>query len=167
MRTRSANTAYAVTITLIIVVGIFSVGCRLCQPAIDGPRLNTRLMGADSPNEIEQMIRASFAKRCSQKDIAEGYTTYQVTNGLTRWEFVLAANGPRGLGMLNLYCYEQEGSHNWLLRSYVPLLMHYYTNGVDRELLIKTDGDHINVAFRGVVVFTSASQKSSERANPK
>jgi hypothetical protein len=116
-------------------------------------------MGADSPVEIEQMIRASFAERCSPKDITEGYTTYQITNGLTRWEFVLAANGPRGLGMLNLYCYEQVSSNNWLLRSYVPLLMHYYTNGVDRELLIQADDDHVSVAFRGMDVFTSPKMK--------
>jgi hypothetical protein len=159
---RSTNAACAVTIALIVVMGVLAEGCRHCQPDIDGPRLDIRLMGADSPDEIEQMIRASFAARCLPKDIAEGYTMYQITNGPARWVFVLAANGPRGLGMLNLYCYEQARPDKWTLRGYVPLLMHYYTNSVERELHFQTNDSHINVEFRDVTVFTTASQKKSQ-----
>lgn len=161
MRARSTKIAYAVTIALIIVSGVLTEGCKHSQPDIDGPRLDIRLMGADSADEIEQMIRASFAARCSPKDIAEGYTMYQITNGPTRWVFVLAANGPRGLGMLNLYCYEQARPDKWPLRSYVPLLMGYYTNSADRELHFQTNDNHIDVEFRDVTVFTTPSQRKA------
>ncbi len=157
MRTRPAKIALA--FALVVVVGILSGSCRHPRRSVDGSRLDIRLTGADSPEEIENMIRASLAEKYSSTNIADGYRMYQVTNGPVRWVFVLAANAPRGLGMSNLYCYEWKRPDLWLLRSYVPVYESFYTNSLDRELYIQIDNDYVKVAFRGVVIFTSTSNK--------
>lgn len=159
MRARPAKNADAVTLALALVVGAFTGGCRHCPAARDGSRLDISLTVLESPEKIEEMVRASLAEKYSVTNMAEGYSMYQITNGPAHWVFVLAANAPRGLGMFNLYCYEQEQPEAWLLRSYVPIYPSPNANSVDRKLHILIVDDHVNVAFRGVVVFTTASQR--------
>jgi len=61
--------------------------------------------------------------------------------------------------MFNLYCYEQEKPGNWLLRAYVPVNAYYYTNGLDRGLTFKLNGDYVEAVFRGAIVFTGTCKK--------
>lgn len=159
MRTRPAEITLGVAITLVIaVVGILAVSCKTCRHSVDGSRLDLRLTGADSPEDIERKIRAILAEKYSPEDVAGSYTMYHVTNGLARWVFVKTYNAPRGLNAFNLYCYEWESSDIWLLRGYVPINAYFYTNSLGRELSIQIDNDYVNVVFRGSVVFTIKSK---------
>jgi hypothetical protein len=163
MRTRPAKICSA--IALVAVVVILAGSCRHCPPSVDGSRLDVSLTGADSPEQIENMIRASLAYRFPPTNIAGSYTMYQVTNGLLRCVFFQVGNAPRGLDMFNLYCYEQETSNIWLLRGYVPVNAHFYTNSLDRGLRFHVDNDYVKVLFRDAIVFTITSKKI-ERPNP-
>ena len=160
MRIRSIKIAFALGIALTAVVGGLLGRWWLCPPAVSSAQVEFKQTLADSPREIERMIRASMAPKylASRVDIAEGYKIYQVTSGSTRWLFILADTGPRGLSLLNLYCYQQVVSNSWVLRSYVPLWGHLFSKIPDRELQIRTDNDRITVAFRGAVVYMSAGQ---------
>jgi hypothetical protein len=67
--------------------------------------------------------------------------------------------------MFNLYCYEQEKPGNWLLRAYVPVNAHYYTNSPDyytnapeSELTFRSDDGYLKVFFRKEVIFTVTSK---------
>lgn len=157
MRARPAKIALA--LALVVVVGVLAGSCQHPRRSADGSRLDVRLTGADSPEEIENMIRASLKEMYSPANIAGSYTMHRVTNGPAHWVFVQVGNAPRGLNMFNLYCYEQEKPGNWLLRAYVPVNAYYYTNGIDRGLSFKIDGDYVKVGFRGATVFTSASKQ--------
>ena len=159
MRTRPAQIGFAIASTLIVVVGIFTGGCRHCRPA-DSARLDIRMTGADSPEDIENKIKASLAKKYVHEDMTDSYTMHHVTNGPARWVFVKAYNAPRSLNMFNLYCYEQEKPGNWLLRAYVPVYEYYYTNGLDYDVTFKIDGDYVKVVFREMVIFTITSNKN-------
>jgi hypothetical protein len=163
MRTRSTKTDLALTIALVVVAGIFTAGCGHNRPSVDDSRLDIRLTGADSPEDIESKIRASLVRKYSTADVADSYRTYQITNGPTRLVFVKAYNAPRGLNMFNLYCYEQERPDNWLLRAYVPVNAYYYTNSLDHELSFQVDNEYVKVFFRGLVVFTINVQKNLNR----
>src|SRR5678815_392574 len=142
MRTRPAKTGLAVPIALGIVVGVLTGGCRH-RPFPDSARLDIRLTGADSPEDIENRIRASLAKKYVHEDMTDSYTMYHVTNGPARWVFVKAYNAPRGLNMFNLYCYEQATPDNWLLRAYVPVNAHYYTNSLERDVTFHIDDEYL------------------------
>jgi hypothetical protein len=159
MRTRPAEIGFAIALALVMVAGIFTGGCSHCRPSVDSSRLDIRMTGADSPEDIENRVKASLAEKYAHEDMTDSYTMHHVTNGPARWVFVKAYNAPRGLNMFNLYCYEQEKPGNWLLRAYVPVNAYYYTNGLDRDVTFKIDDDYIKVVFRGEVVFTGASKK--------
>lgn len=166
MRTRPAKSARTVTVALIILAVGLTEGCRHCPPSVDGSRLDIRLTVLESPDRIEQTIRSSLTDKYSATCMTDGYTMYQATNGLTRWVFVQAFNAPRGLNMFNVYCYEQQQRNEWLLRAYVPIYGALHTNSLDRRLDVQTDGGYINVAFRSVIVFTTASPKASTEGVP-
>ena len=83
---------------------------------------------------------------------------YHVTNGPAKWVFAKVYNAPRGLGMFNLYCYEQEQPDFWPLRAYVPVNAHYYTNSDDWGLNFQIDQNYVKVIFRGRVIFTGISK---------
>lgn len=157
MRTRPAK--IAITLAVVVVVGVLAGSCRHPRQSADGSRLDARLTEADSVEDIENMTRASLAEIFSPANIAGSYTMHQVTNGSARWVFVQVGNAPRGLNMFNLYCYEQEKLGNWLLRAYVPVNAYYYTNGLDRSLTFKISGDYVEAIFRGAVVFTGACKR--------
>jgi hypothetical protein len=146
-------------IALAIGVGVLTGSCRHRQPTGYGSRLDMKLTGADSPAGIENMVRASLAEMYPGEDIAESYKMYYVTNGPARLVFAQVGNGPRGLYMFSLYCYEQERPDTWLLRAYVPVNAYYYTNSLDRNLSIRMDNEYVRVVFRGVVIFTIAANK--------
>jgi hypothetical protein len=161
MCSRPTQIHFAFIITLVVIVGFAAASCRYSRSATDGARLDASVTAIDSPGEIERIIRSSLAEKYLATNIAEGYTMHQVTNGPIRWLFVKAFNAPRGLDMFNLYCYEQENPSNWLLRAYVPVNAHYYTNGLERDVTIEMDDNYTKVVFRGKVVFTGASKKYS------
>lgn len=160
MRIRSITIAFVLGITLAAVAGALLGRWWLRPPAVNSAQVEFKQTLADSPSEIERMIRASMAPKylASGVDIAEGYKIYQFTSGPTRWLFVLADTGPRGLSLLNLYCYQQVKPNSWVLRSYVPLWRHLFPESPDRELQIRTDDDRVTVAFRGVVAYIGAAQ---------
>ena len=164
---RARPTKIALALALVVVAGVLAGSCRHPRRSADGSRLDVRLTGGDSPEDIENMIRASLAEIYSPTNIAGSYTMHQVTNGPARWVFIQVGNAPRGLNMFNLYCYEQEKPGNWLLRAYVPVNAAYYTNSLDRELHIQTDDDSLKVLFRGAVIFTSGSQQKLIGGVPK
>ena len=118
------------------------------------------LTGAGSPEEIKNMIHEIVAQMYSPTNVTGSYSMHQITNGLGRWVFVQVFNAPRGLNMFNLYCYEWEWERQdpWVLRAYVPVNAHYYTNSFDRELHFQNDGDYVKVIFRDRVVFTGISK---------
>jgi len=149
----------AIAITLAAAVGILTGSCTHYQPSLDGSRLHMRLTGADSPEEIENMLKATLAEKYLHEDMTGSYRTYQITNGPSRWLIAQVANAPRGLSMYNLYCYEWDRSDVWLLRAYVPVNEHFLTNSLDEELKFQTDNEYVKVAFRGVVIFTITSSK--------
>ena len=159
MRTRPTIIPSTVTVALVILVVAFTEACRHCPPSIDGSRLDIKLTAADSSDEIERRIRASLAEKYSVTNITAGYTMYHLTNGPVRWIFVKAYNAPRGLAIFNLYCYEQQNPDTWLLRAYVPVNVYYYTNNLNSGLHFQLNDDRINVEFRNVTVYTTASQK--------
>jgi hypothetical protein len=166
MRTRPTKIPRTVTVVLMILVVAFTEACRHCPPSVDGSRLDINLTAADSSDEIEQRIRASLAEKYSATNIGAGYTMYHVTNGPMRWVFVKAYNAPRGLAIFNLYCYEQQSPDTWLLRAYVPVNVYYYTNSLDHGLHFQINDDDINVEFRDVTVFTTASRKKMSGGVP-
>lgn len=160
MRVRSIKIAFVLGFTLAAVAGALLGRWWLCPPVVNSTQVEFKQTLADSPDEIERMIRASMAPKylASRVDIAEGYKIYSITNGPSRWLFVLADTGPRGLPLRNLYCYQQVEPKSWLLRSYVPLWEHLFPESSDRELCIRTDNDRITVTFRGAVVYMGAAQ---------
>jgi hypothetical protein len=118
MRSRSAFKG--IPLVLVLLVAVLAAGCKDGRPSVDGARLDIGVTGAKSPEQIENMVRASLAEKYSPTNLAEGYTMYYVTNGPAHWVFVQAANAPRGLGRFNLYCYEWKRPDLWLLTGYVP-----------------------------------------------
>jgi hypothetical protein len=153
------RTENALAISLVIAVGFLAGGCRHYQPPNYGSRLDMRLTGANSPADIENMIRETLAEIYPGEDIAESYKMYYVTNVPAPLVFAQVGNGPRGLYMFSLYCYEQERPDTWLLRGYVPVNAYYYTNSLDRNLSIQMDSEYVKVAFRGEIIFTIACKK--------
>lgn len=159
MRTRPAEIVFATAFALVALVAIVTGGCKRCRPSIDGSRLDIRMAEADSPQDIENMIRASLAYKYAHEDMKDCCTIHQLTNGPAHWVFAKAYNAPRGLSMFNLYCYEQEKSGNWLLRAYVPVNAHDLTNSYSWELRFQTTDNHIDVEFRGVTIFTTPPRR--------
>src|SRR6266404_5962035 len=119
MFTRRAQNA--ITIALAIVVGILTGSCRHYAPPLDGSRLDMKLTGANSPEEIEKMLKGTLTEKYLHEDMTGSYRTYEITNGPSRWLIAQVANAPRGLSMYNLYCYEWASPDVWLLRAYVPV----------------------------------------------
>ncbi len=142
-----------------LVVLLLTVGCREASPHGYGSRLEMRLTVGDSPEYLKKEIEQNLAKIYPRAEIATRYQTYQVTNGVDRWAFFQVGNGPRGIGMFNLHCYQQVRPDAWVLRAYVPVNYGFYTNGVDHELMFKLDPDYLKVLFRGEVVFTAISKR--------
>jgi hypothetical protein len=155
------------SLTLRLLLVILAAGCKHDCPSVDTARLDIRLTGAKSPEEVEDMLRASLVEKYSSTNIAEGYTIYQVTNGQARWVFAKVYNAPKGLSMFNLYCYEQEGPESWPLRAYVPLNTHYYTDSDDSDLTFHTDHEYVKAIFRGKVIFTGISKMGVTNGSPK
>lgn len=145
----------AAALALVMALGLTTESCRPYRLSVDGSRLDVRLTGARSPEEIEATVLRSVAEKYGREDMTDSYRMYHVTNGPARWLFVRAYNAPRGLDMFNLYCYEREGPDLWLLRAYVPVNAYYYTNSLERKLDIQTDDEYVKVVFRGVTIFTS------------
>jgi hypothetical protein len=156
MITRAALKHFSLPFQLLLV--ILAAGCKHKLPPVDTSRLDIRLTEANSPKEVEDIVRASLLEKYSSTNIAEGYSIYQVTNAQARWVFAKVYNAPRGLSMFNLYCHEQEGPESWRLRAYVPLNAHYYTNSDDWGLTFQTDHNYVNALFRGRVIFTGISR---------
>jgi hypothetical protein len=153
MCTRPATIHIAIAAALILL-GTLAVGCRHKPVVSDGFRLRMSLTEAASPRQIEDMARRSLVQQYQDEDIADAYRIYQITNGPSRLVFAQVGNGPRGLNMFNLYCYEQEREGLWLLRGYVPVNAYYYTNGTDRTLNFQPYHGYVNVVFRGSVIFS-------------
>ena len=160
MCVKPTKTEPTYTSTLIGLTAVLLAGCQHHPTITDSSRLDIRVTGADSSEEIENMIRVSVAEKYAPGNLEDGYRMYGMTNGATRWIFVQASNAPRGVGMFNLYCYSKEGQSMWLLRSYVPVYESAYTNSSDRELQIHADNDYVKVVFRGKVIFTSELEAS-------
>src|SRR2546423_5241726 len=102
--------AFAVLLALVLA------GCEHAYRGADGSRLDIRLTGPRSPEDVENMIRRSLAQIYPSKDTAESCTIYRVTNSAAHWGFAKAYNAPRGLNMFNVYCYAEEGPDSWSLR---------------------------------------------------
>ncbi len=161
MRSRSALIR---DVILTLLVGALALGCNFDRPPGDSSSLDIGLTGANSPQDIENKIKASLAEKYPSTDTTHSYTIYQVTNGPARWVFAKVYNAPRGLSMFNLFCYEQEGPHFWPLRGYVPLNAYYYTNSDDWDLTFQTDREYVKAIFRGRVIFTGLSQSGVTNA---
>ncbi len=170
----SATFLKTVTAVAAMVVLVFVGGCKDVHRSevgqdtpIAGLALDYGITGVSSDSEIESQIRASLAAKYkwAGQDPSNGYRIYHVNQGSALWIFVLAWNGPRGTDMGGLYCYEQikDPPRNkdkawWILRGYVPIRQHLYPSSLSDELRFRTQGDHVDVIYRGVVVFTSASK---------
>lgn len=154
MRTRCTKIRHSLASFLLGLLA--ATGCTCSHNSVDGSRLYARLTGANSPEEIEAKIRKELTQLYRPEDLSASYSVRMVTNGAAQWMIVRAANGPRGLYMFNLYCYEQRSSNTWLLRAYVPVNGHYYTNSSDNDIHITTEEGVLKVIFRGEAVFTGA-----------
>src|SRR5258707_124383 len=152
--------------TLTILTGVLASGCKLDCPSADGSVLDISLTGANSPEEIKNKVKASLEEKYPSTYVGNSYTIYQVTNGPARWIFAKVYNAPRGLSMYNLYCYEQEGPESWVLRGYVPLNAHSYTNSDDWRLRFQTDGEYVKVVFRERIIFTGISKLGLTNGTP-
>lgn len=154
-----ARPTFNITAVTLITMMMLVASCKHYRPVVDPFRLDLSITEVRSPEEIEDIVRASLAKKYSPTNIAEGYTVYNVTNGPARWVFLQASNAPRGLGMFNLYCYEWKKPDLWLLSGYVPVYECLYPNMDDPCLSFELDKDYVNVVFRGAVIFTITCKK--------
>ena len=157
-----------------MVVLIFAGGCKRVHPSdvgqdtpVAGLSLDYGITGVSSDSEIESQISASLAAKYkwAGQPPTNGYQIYHVNQGPARWIFVLAWNGPRGTDLGGLYCYEQikdpprkNVESWWILRSYVPIHSSLYPGSLSNKLRFRIQDGHVDVIYRGVVVFTSPSK---------
>jgi hypothetical protein len=162
MCTRQSKTKLAIAHVLIIAA--FCAGCAHRPSPVSGFQLNLTMLEAESPEEIEHVLKANLASGYSVEDASEIYKLYRVTNGPNRWAFVKVDNTPRGTYFFNLYCYAQERSNLWTLRGYSRVAGHEFTSSTNRDLTFQTDRKYINVIFRGENIFTVANQNGTNGA---
>jgi hypothetical protein len=115
-----------------------------------------------STEEIEQILSDSVPQRREWTNPAASYKLYYATNGTTHCVLAKVHNGPRSIGMFNLYCYERQETNFWRLRALVPVNLFDYTNGVGTELTVENDGRYMRVKFREAIVFTLTCQQYGE-----
>jgi hypothetical protein len=166
MRTRPTKTELTIA-TALIVLGVLVASCRHEPVPRDSFRLRLRYTEAQSPQEIEAVVRNSLMEKYPAGDIASGYTMHHVTNGPSAFLFIQAWNAPRGLSIFNLYCYERARANLWLLRGYVPVNEYYYTNSPDRALDFRINGGYVNAVFRGHVIFSILADHESPGGHVK
>lgn len=140
------------------VAAVFAESPTIKEPCA-GPFLDPYLVSVRSVRDIEDNIKASLRFKYSEDIIAEGYKIYEATNNGGKWVFVAAGNAPRGMDVINLYCYKEIRPDRWMLQGYRPLYGNHFAWSADRGLRIEPKGDHINVLYRDTVVYTTPMGK--------
>ena len=156
MRSQSKIATGAIAL---LTAALLVAGCKQRGYCSDGSFIDLRLTSGKSPGQIEGMFRDLLAGRYESP--TNGLSTYQVSNGNSRFLFLQAYNYPREIPVFSLYCYQQTRPDEWRLRGFAPVSEYYFSNGYTKTLRFEVENENVIAIYRGSSVFTVTGTKSN------
>jgi hypothetical protein len=137
----------ATSVTLVsLLFGTSS--CRRDKDLGEGAYLATPLLARESVADIDKAFERFGFIATEKKEVLAGKN-----------RFLFITDHPyRGLGIVNVYCYEEIKSDEWILRALIPIRPILYGENLN-QLRYLPEGNTVNVVFNETILL---SVKGSE-----